>query len=69
MVTPPPAILLADAFNLAQEKWDWALPASLLHSSFASLKLDIPGAHDWIKSHWTGGLIRRRQATLAHPPT
>jgi ATP-dependent Lhr-like helicase len=65
METPSPAILLADAFNLCQEKWDWALPLSLLHSSFASLKLDILGAHDWIKSHWTDGSIQHQPSPPA----
>jgi ATP-dependent Lhr-like helicase len=50
--TPTPNILLADAFNLCQEKWDWTLPPHLLQNSFASLKLDIPGAHDWIKANF-----------------
>jgi ATP-dependent Lhr-like helicase len=58
MVTPSPEILLANAFNLCQEKWDWTLPASLLQASFASLKLDIAGAHEWIKSTWTNSSIR-----------
>jgi ATP-dependent Lhr-like helicase len=48
---PAPNVLLADAFNLSQEKWDWALPPDLLQKSFASLRLDISGAHSWIKSH------------------
>lgn len=48
---PTPDVLLANAFNLRQEKWDWTLPAHLLHKSFASLRLDIAGAHSWIKSN------------------
>ncbi len=51
--TPTPNSLLADAFNLCQEKWDWALPPHLLQNSFASLKLDIPGAHDWIRANFS----------------
>lgn len=52
MAPPSPDVLLAGAFNLCQEKWDWALPTRLLQQSFASLKLDVPGAHEWIKAHW-----------------
>lgn len=36
--------LLADAKNLAKEKWDWALPPIILRKSFASSWLDIHGA-------------------------
>lgn len=46
---PLPEELLADAYNLRQEKWDWALPDSLLMKSYASLRLDIPVAHDWLR--------------------
>lgn len=48
MPIPTPNVLLANTKNLAQEKWDWALSDRLLQNSFASLKLDIQGAHDWI---------------------
>jgi ATP-dependent Lhr-like helicase len=51
MPAPSANMLLADAHNLTQEKWDWTLPARLLQNSFASLKLDIEGAHDWLKTH------------------
>lgn len=47
---PSPNFLLADAHNLTQEKWDWALPERLLQNSFASLKLDIAGAHEWLRA-------------------
>ena len=50
MPVPSPNILLANAYNLAQEKWDWTLSDRLLQNSFASLKLDIQGAHDWVKA-------------------
>lgn len=33
--------LLAEAKNLWREKWDWALPRSLLQRSYASLNLDL----------------------------
>ncbi len=33
--------LLADVKNMRREKWDWALPESLLMKSFASISLDI----------------------------
>lgn len=42
--------LLARASNLQREKWDWALPASLLQESYASLYLDIDEAHAWARS-------------------
>jgi ATP-dependent Lhr-like helicase len=49
---PPPApnVLLANAFNLRREKWDWTLPDRLLQNSFASSNLDIAGAHEWIQA-------------------
>lgn len=50
MPEPSANMLLAEAHNLAQEKWDWALPQRLLQNSFASLKLDIEGAHAWLKT-------------------
>lgn len=45
---PSPDMLLQDARNCCQEKWDWALPEGLLKKSFASLHLDIAGAHQWL---------------------
>lgn len=45
---PPPAILLARAKNLQREKWDWALPRSLLERSFASQLLDLDEALNWV---------------------
>jgi ATP-dependent Lhr-like helicase len=33
--------------NRAREKWDWALPDELLNKAYASLWLDVPGAHAW----------------------
>lgn len=45
---PSPELLLFDTFNLSQEKWDWALPDILLKKSFASLRLDIAAAHNWL---------------------
>lgn len=50
MPVPTPNILLENACNLAQEKWDWTLSDRLLQNSFASLRLDIQGAHDWIRT-------------------
>jgi ATP-dependent Lhr-like helicase len=43
--------LLADASNLAREKWDWTLSPALLRISFASLNLDLPEAIAWIRSN------------------
>ncbi len=45
--TPQLDVLLADAKNLEREKWDWALPAPLLHKAYASLYLDIKEALAW----------------------
>jgi ATP-dependent helicase Lhr and Lhr-like helicase len=45
---PTAQTLLADARNLQQAKWDWALPDELLKKSFASLHLDIATAHQWL---------------------
>ena len=36
--------MLKDVENLAQSKWDWALPRDLLVQSYASTHLDIAGA-------------------------
>lgn len=44
---PPLDQLLANAKNLAREKWDWALPDSLLRKAYASLNLDLTEARDW----------------------
>jgi hypothetical protein len=49
--SPSADILLADAFNLRQEKWDWALPDAQLVDTFASLRLDVEGAHDWLREN------------------
>ena len=48
---PRPTVesVLSHTFNIAQEKWDWALPDSLLQKSFASLRLDIDSAHKWVQ--------------------
>ncbi|MBF8178389.1 DEAD/DEAH box helicase [Herminiimonas contaminans] len=43
-----PIVLLHGAYNLRQEKWDWALPDDLLQKSFASLRLNIVVAHKWL---------------------
>ena len=45
-----PTTLLADAQNLLREKWDWALPRSLLCKTFAASRLDIGGARDFAKN-------------------
>lgn len=47
--SPAPEALLADAFNLRQRKWDWALSDNQLMRSFSSLRLDINKAHDWLR--------------------
>ena len=42
--------LLADVKNMRREKWDWALPESLLMKSFASISLDIETAIGFAKA-------------------
>lgn len=42
--------LLADAKNLEREKWDWALPASLLRKAYGSLYLDLQEGLSWIRA-------------------
>jgi len=41
--------LLAGVENLIKEKWDWALPRSLLMKSYASSQLDFAGAVEFAK--------------------
>jgi ATP-dependent helicase Lhr and Lhr-like helicase len=48
--TPPLDMLLGDAKNLAREKWDWALPDSLLRKAYASLYLDLDEGLAWVKA-------------------
>lgn len=48
--TPPLDLLLADVRNLQREKWDWALPDTLLRRAYASLYLDIEEALGWTRS-------------------
>ncbi|HMN06818.1 MAG TPA: DEAD/DEAH box helicase [Flavobacteriales bacterium] len=43
--------LLHNAKGLRREKWDWALPDSLMRQSYASLNLDLPAAHEWLIEH------------------
>lgn len=47
---PPLDMLLADVSNLQREKWDWALPDSLLRKAYASLYLDIDEALSWART-------------------
>lgn len=47
---PPQDVLLVDVGNLTRQKWDWALPPSLLRSTYASLNLDLDEAHGWLRS-------------------
>lgn len=48
--TPPLEILLANSKNLQREKWDWALPESLLRKTYASLNLNIEEALEWARA-------------------
>lgn len=51
MRTPDIDDLLHDAKALRKEKWDWALPDSLLRTSYASLNLDLRSASRWLQEH------------------
>ena len=57
---PPATELLANAKNLAREKWDWALPPDLLRRGYASLHLDLEEATQWVRL----ALSRLDEATL-----
>lgn len=39
--------LFSERDNLQREKWDWALPASLLHKAYTSRYLDLAGMAAW----------------------
>lgn len=39
-----PEKILGDALNIEREKWDWAMPDTLLRKSFSSMSLDFEGA-------------------------
>jgi ATP-dependent Lhr-like helicase len=45
---PALADLMHGASNLEREKWDWALPPALLHTTYASLRLDLGEAQRWL---------------------
>lgn len=45
--------LLSDTLNLQREKWDWALPDSLLRKGYASLNLDVEEARSWSRDALT----------------
>jgi ATP-dependent Lhr-like helicase len=49
---PPLDQLLANAGNLARQKWDGLLSPHLLRVSYASLNLDIEEALSWIRSSY-----------------
>ncbi len=44
--------LLEEVQNMLREKWDWALPESLLVKSFASISLDISTAISFAQIQW-----------------
>lgn len=52
---PPIDVLLAHAKNLLRAKWDWALPPSLLRTSYASLNLNLDEAIVWLRCVNTPG--------------
>lgn len=45
---PPPEVLLKSAKNLVTQKWDGLLPPRLLGRSYASLRMDLKEAADWL---------------------
>ena len=45
---PPLDQLLKNALNLRKEKWDWAVPDTLLRKSYASQYLAVDEALAWI---------------------
>jgi ATP-dependent Lhr-like helicase len=47
---PTSDLLLEGAAHLQREKWDWALPQSLLNKTFASQHLDVDEALDWMRA-------------------
>lgn len=47
--TPSLEILLTNSKNLQREKWDWALPESLLRKTYASLNLNLEEALEWAR--------------------
>ena len=47
---PPLELLLANSKNLYREKWDWALPQSLLRKTYASLNLNLEEALKWAQT-------------------
>jgi ATP-dependent Lhr-like helicase len=47
---PPLDMLLEDVKNLAREKWDWALPDTLLRKAYATQYLDIEEALEWVRN-------------------
>ena len=34
--------------NLAEEKWDWALPPRLLRQGYLESRMDLPAARRWL---------------------
>lgn len=47
---PDVDVLLEGALHLEKEKWDWALPISLLRKTFSSQNLDVTEALQWIRA-------------------
>jgi ATP-dependent helicase Lhr and Lhr-like helicase len=41
--------------NLLREKWDWALPETLLRKSYLTRYLDLAGAVAWAATHQSAG--------------
>lgn len=42
--------LLSEAGNLLREKWDWALPDTLVRRAYASLNLNLSEAMEWVRA-------------------
>lgn len=47
--SPPLDLLLQDTKNLQREKWDWALPDTLLRKAYASINLNLEEALEWVR--------------------
>ena len=62
----PPSleVLLARSENLLREKWDWALPESLLFKTYASLRLNVDEALGWARSLQTDETVAQIQSVV-----
>ena len=47
---PDPAVLADSVRNKLSEKYDWLLDEPLMNAEYASRKLDVSGAHEFVKT-------------------